>query len=65
MWCSQSGNDLQEDLVKFGYKLNVKIKFVKHPFFGQQPIWTMYRNDGNFFLNFGQNSAIGKKFKHF
>jgi hypothetical protein len=29
--CSQSGDDPQEDLAKFGYKLNMKVKFLKHP----------------------------------
>jgi hypothetical protein len=24
--CSQSGNDSQEDLAKFGYKVNMKVK---------------------------------------
>jgi hypothetical protein len=28
---SQSGDDLQEDVAKFGYKLNLKIFFVKNP----------------------------------
>jgi hypothetical protein len=33
---SQSGNDQQEDLAKFGYKLNMKLTISKHPsiFFG-------------------------------
>jgi hypothetical protein len=25
LYCIQSGNDLQEDLAKFGYKLNMKV----------------------------------------
>jgi hypothetical protein len=29
--CSQCGNDPHEDLAKFGYKLNMKVNFVKHP----------------------------------
>jgi hypothetical protein len=29
--CSQSDDDLQEDLVKFDVKLNMKVKFLKHP----------------------------------
>ncbi len=29
--CSQCGNDPQEDLAKFGYKLNMKVNFLKHP----------------------------------
>jgi len=28
---SQSGDDPQEDLAKFGYKLNMKEKVLKHP----------------------------------
>jgi hypothetical protein len=28
---SQSGDDPQEDLTKFGYKLNMKINVLKHP----------------------------------
>jgi hypothetical protein len=32
LWCSQSGNDLDEDVAKFGYKLNLKIEILKHPF---------------------------------
>ncbi len=28
---SQSGDDPQEDLAKFGYKLNMKINVLKHP----------------------------------
>jgi hypothetical protein len=32
---SQSGDNLQEGLAKFGYKLNMKVKFVTNPsFFG-------------------------------
>jgi hypothetical protein len=29
--CTQSDDDLQEDLVKFDVKLNMKVKFLKHP----------------------------------
>ncbi len=29
---SQSGNDPEEDLVRFGYKPNMKVNFLKHPF---------------------------------
>jgi hypothetical protein len=28
---SQSGNDTQEDLARFGYNLNMKVIFKKHP----------------------------------
>jgi hypothetical protein len=27
LWCNQSDHDLQEDLAKFGYRLNMKIIF--------------------------------------
>jgi hypothetical protein len=30
---SQSGNNLHEDLAKFGYKLNMKVNFLKHSFY--------------------------------
>jgi hypothetical protein len=29
---SQSGNDPQEDLARFGYRPNMKVNFLKHPF---------------------------------
>jgi hypothetical protein len=29
--CSQSGNDPQEHLARFGYKLNMKVKSLKNP----------------------------------
>jgi len=32
IWCcSQSGNDPQKDLAKFGYKLNMEVIFIKKP----------------------------------
>jgi hypothetical protein len=33
LWCRQNVDDLQEDLAKFDYKLNMKVKIAKHPFF--------------------------------
>ncbi len=33
LWHRQNVDDLQEDLAKFDYKLNMKVKIVKHPFF--------------------------------
>jgi hypothetical protein len=32
LWCSQSGNDPLEDLAKFGYKLNLKVRIIEYPF---------------------------------
>ncbi len=31
LWCSQNGNDPQQDLAKFGYKIHMKLKKFKHP----------------------------------
>jgi hypothetical protein len=33
LWCSQNNYDSQEDLAKFGYKLNVKEKCFKTFFY--------------------------------
>ncbi len=33
LWCRQNVDDLQEDLPRFDYKLNMKVKIVKHPFY--------------------------------
>jgi hypothetical protein len=42
---SQSGDDPQEDLVKFGYKLNMKAIFIfKKILYFWLPTRTMYRN---------------------
>jgi hypothetical protein len=30
-WCSQTGNDPQEDLAKFSWKINMKLFYNKHP----------------------------------
>jgi hypothetical protein len=32
-WCSQSCNDPQKDLAKFGYKLNMEMIFIKEKSF--------------------------------
>jgi hypothetical protein len=47
LWWRQNVDDLQEDLAKFDYKLNLKVKIVKHPFFCL-PAWTMYRDLAKF-----------------
>jgi hypothetical protein len=59
LWCSQSGDDLQEDLAKYSFQINMKVKFSKYPFFWGLTTWTqkMYKN-GVIFLKFGQNMAI-------
>jgi hypothetical protein len=44
LWCIQSGDDSQEDLARFGYKLNVKVIFFHHPLCSWLHTWTMYRN---------------------
>jgi len=46
LWYSQSGDDPQEDLVKFGYKLNMKASFIKKKTIlcFWLPTRTMYRN---------------------
>jgi hypothetical protein len=31
LWYSQNGDHPHRDLAKFGYKLNMKVKFGKHP----------------------------------
>jgi hypothetical protein len=31
LWCSQIGDDLLEDLAKFGYKLKMEVIIKKHP----------------------------------
>jgi hypothetical protein len=41
---SQSGDDPQDNLVKFGYKLNMKIIFQNILLYFWLPTWTMYRN---------------------
>ncbi len=33
LWCSHVGNHPHEDLAKFGYKLNMKVKKKKESFF--------------------------------
>jgi len=59
--CSQSGNYQQEYLAKFGYKLNVKVKFLKTSFY----IFGYFLPEiGIFFLSFGRIMAIVKVKKH-
>ncbi len=57
LWCNQSDHDLQEDLAKFGYRLNMKIIFLKHPFIF---LATYLNHVWWFFLNFGRIMAIKK-----
>lgn len=47
LWCRQHVDDLQVDLARFDYKLNMKVKIVKHPLFCL-PAWTMYRDLAKF-----------------
>jgi hypothetical protein len=44
LWCSQSGDDITEDLAKFGYKLNMNVKVLNILLEFLLPTWTMYRN---------------------
>jgi len=59
LWCSQSGDDLQEDLAKYSFQINMKVKISKYTFFWGLTTWTqkMYKN-GVIFQKFGQNMAI-------
>ncbi len=59
LWCSQSGDDLQEDLAKYSFQINMKVKISKYTFFWGITTWTqkMYKN-GVIFQKFGQNMAI-------
>jgi hypothetical protein len=41
LWCSQTGNHLKKDLVKFGYRPNVKVKSFKNPFIFWLPCWNL------------------------
>ncbi len=56
------GDDPQEDLAKFDYNLNIKVKIKKHPsiIFGYI-FWTMYRNMTTFLYNL----IMGNLKKHF
>jgi hypothetical protein len=57
LWCSQSGDHLQEDLVKFGYKLNMKVGEKKSFYtFGYLLEW--YTEIWWLFLNFDEFLAI-------
>jgi hypothetical protein len=57
---SQSGDDPQEDLIKFGYKLNMKEIFIdKTLLYFWLPTRTMYRNLENS-LKFWSNYAYWK-----
>jgi hypothetical protein len=44
---SQSGDDPQEDLAKFDYKLHMNVIFLKHHSIFWLPTWTMYKKYGN------------------
>jgi len=46
LWCSQSGDHPYEDLAKFFYKRNMKIKRLKILLYFCYPTSTMYRNLG-------------------
>jgi hypothetical protein len=53
MCCSQNDNYTYENLARFGYKLNIKIKNLKHFWLHA---WTMYKNLESglkFWLNHG------------
>ncbi len=42
---AKSGNDPREDLTKFRYMQNIKVKLLKHPsIIFCYPTWTIYRN---------------------
>ncbi len=60
-----SGDHPQEDLTKFGYKLNMKVEFFKNSFID---FWLTYLNyedkSGDFFLNFGLILATQNLRKH-
>ncbi len=43
MCYSQSDNDPEEDIARFGYKPNMKVNFLKHPFIFLATYVTMYR----------------------
>jgi hypothetical protein len=54
--CSQSGDDPQEDLAKFGYRLNMRLK---HPSMFLATYFNHVQKSGEiFFLNFGRIMAI-------
>jgi len=59
---AKSGDDLQRDLANFGYyKLNMKVKFVKHPSSSSSfwlPLLEPCAEIWRFFLNFGQILAV-------
>jgi hypothetical protein len=48
----------QEDLANFGYKLNFKIKVLKHLHFWLPTSTSLYIKVWNFFLKFGQILAF-------
>ncbi len=64
LYCIQSGNDLQEDLAKFGYKLNMKINSLNsYPsIFLATLLETMNRNL-EIFLKFWLSSGYWKSQK--
>ncbi len=63
VYYSQIGDHPQEDLARFGYKLNMKLIFFKNILLlFWLPTWTMYRNL-MFFLKFWLNSAHWKSQK--
>jgi hypothetical protein len=58
---AKSGDDLQGDLANFGYyKLNMKVKFVKHPSSSSfwLPLLETCAEIWRFFLNFGQILSV-------
>ncbi len=61
---AKSGNDLDKDVAKLGYKLNLKIEIFKHPFRNKIKIQASYilepcnKKSSKIFLKFGQIPAI-------
>lgn len=52
---AKNGNDLDEDAPKLGYKLNLKIEILKHPFYkkinlGFIHTWTMQSKSSKIFF---------------
>jgi hypothetical protein len=60
--CSQNDDDPhEEDLANFGYKIKLKVKYLKTSFsilYFWLPTWTIYIKIWRFFLKFGRSMAI-------
>jgi hypothetical protein len=64
LYYSQSGDDPQEDLAKFGYKLHMKAMLKKHPCVLLATYLNHMQTSGYFFFNFDQILAIEIFKKH-